>query len=119
MSIYTLKKQKLKNKYIIPQGRCAIPLNVPKLGVSSVKDTAKTNQKNTIFFYFSILKIFFTWLQESYQWKKTPCFNCKQHDMPKSLLVFAVSLTPETPNFETFGGVMQPILRIFFIIFAF
>ena len=25
--------------------------------------------------------------------------------MPKSLLVFAVSFTPETPNFRMFGGV--------------
>ena len=48
-------------------------------------------------------------------WKKTPYSNCKQHAMPNSLLVFAVSLTPETPNFETFGGVMHPILRIFFL----
>ena len=31
-----------------------------------------------------------------------------QHEMPQSLLVFAVSLTPETPNFETFGGVAHP-----------
>ena len=29
--------------------------------------------------------------------------------MPKSLLVFAVSFTPETPNFGTFGGVAHPL----------
>ena len=29
-------------------------------------------------------------------------------NMPKSLLVFAVSFTPETPNFLTFGGVAHP-----------
>ena len=40
MCISTLKKQKLKN----PQGGCATPPNVPKLGVSGEKDTAKTNQ---------------------------------------------------------------------------
>ena len=28
-----------------------------------------------------------------------------QHDMPQSLLVFAVSFTPETPNFGMSGGV--------------
>ena len=28
-----------------------------------------------------------------------------QLDMPQSLLVFAVSFTPETSNFGTFGGV--------------
>ena len=28
-----------------------------------------------------------------------------QHDMPQSLLVFAVSFTPETQSFGTFGGV--------------
>ena len=40
MCIYTFKKQKLIK---IPQGGCATPPNVPKLGVSGVKDTAKTN----------------------------------------------------------------------------
>ena len=34
--------------------------------------------------------------------------TCMQHEMPQSLLVFAVSLTPETPNFGTFGGVAHP-----------
>ena len=29
--------------------------------------------------------------------------------MPQSLLVFAVSLTPETPNFGTFAGVAHPL----------
>ena len=37
MCIYTVKKQHLN-----PQGGCATPPNVPKLGVSGVKDTAKT-----------------------------------------------------------------------------
>ena len=39
MCIYTVKKTKQKK---IPQRGCATPLNVPKLGVSVVKDTAKT-----------------------------------------------------------------------------
>ena len=44
MCIYTIKKQKkIKNKKIL-QGGCATPPNVPKLRVSSVKDTAKTNK---------------------------------------------------------------------------
>ena len=43
MCIYTVKKQKFK-KNLNPQGGCATPPNVPKLGVSGVKDTAKTNQ---------------------------------------------------------------------------
>ena len=30
-------------------------------------------------------------------------------NMPKFVLVFAVSLTPETPNFGTFGGVAHPL----------
>ena len=42
MYIYTLKNKNQKKK--IPQGGCAIPPNVPKLGVSGVKDTAKTNK---------------------------------------------------------------------------
>ena len=29
--------------------------------------------------------------------------------MPQSLLLFAVLFTPETPNFETFGGVRTPL----------
>ena len=33
---------------------------------------------------------------------------CNAHDMPKSVLVFAVSFTPETPHFGTFGGVAHP-----------
>ena len=41
MCIYTFKKQKLKK---IPQWGCATPPNVPTLGVSCVKDTAKTNK---------------------------------------------------------------------------
>ena len=41
-----------------------------------------------------------------------------QHDMPQSLLVFAVSFTPETSSFGTFGGVAHPPpLRIFLYIF--
>ena len=48
MCIYTVKKQKLKKIFLIPQGGCccgsATPPNVPKLGVSGVKDTAKTNK---------------------------------------------------------------------------
>ena len=37
--------------------------------------------------------------------------------MPKSLLVFAVSFTPETPNFGTFGRVAHPPcgIKIFFL----
>ena len=35
-------KQNLKKKIL--QGGCATPPNVPKLGVSGVKDTAKTNK---------------------------------------------------------------------------
>ena len=41
MCIYTVSKQKLKKNS--PEG-CATPPNVPKLGVSGVEDTAKTNK---------------------------------------------------------------------------
>ena len=41
----------------------------------------------------------------SFQWKKMLYSTCMQHDMPQSLLGFAVSFTPETPNFATFSGV--------------
>ena len=40
----------------------------------------------------------------------TLCSTSMQYDMPQSLLVFAVSFTPETPNFGTFGGVAHPPL---------
>ena len=66
----------------------------PKFGVSGVKDTAKTTQY----------------------------FTCMQHEMPQSLLVFAVSLTPETPNFRTLGGIthpppLSPLRNILFFIY--
>ena len=45
MCIYTVKKQNLKkNKKFSGGGGCATLPNVPKLGVSCVKDTAKTNK---------------------------------------------------------------------------
>ena len=45
MCIYTVIKQKLKKKLLkCGGGGCAIPLNIPKLDVSGVKDTAKTNK---------------------------------------------------------------------------
>ena len=42
MCIYTVKKQNLK-KFLGGRG-CATPPNVPKLGVSGVKDTANINK---------------------------------------------------------------------------
>ena len=45
MYIYTVKKQNLnKNENNSQGGGGATPPNVPKLGVSGVKDTAKTNK---------------------------------------------------------------------------
>ena len=43
MHIHTLKANIIKGKEI-SQGWCATPPNVPKLGLSGVKDTAKTNK---------------------------------------------------------------------------
>ena len=43
MCIYRVRKQNIKNSQGGGGGGCAIPPNVPKLGVSGVKDTAKTN----------------------------------------------------------------------------
>ena len=40
--------------------------------------------------------------------EKTLYSTSIQNEMPQSLLVFAVSFTPEIPNFETFGGVAHP-----------
>ena len=53
MCIYTLKNNLNKNKKI-QQGGCATPPNVPKLGVSDVKDTAKTNKDLGISCYIQI-----------------------------------------------------------------
>ena len=44
MCIYTVKKQTILNNENIPQGGCTTPSNVPKLGVSGVEDSAKTNK---------------------------------------------------------------------------
>ena len=43
MCIYTIKKQNLK-KTKSQGGGCATPPNVPKLSISGVKDTAKSNK---------------------------------------------------------------------------
>ena len=45
MCIYTFKKQTLKKKFLNLKNlkKFLRPPNVPKLGVSGVKDTAKTN----------------------------------------------------------------------------
>ena len=48
--------------------------------------------------------------------KKTLYSNSMQHDMPQSLLVFAVFFTPETPSFGTFGGVAHPPPENFFFV---
>ena len=42
MCIYTIKNKQTKKN--ISQGGCATPPNVPKLCVSGVKDTVKTNK---------------------------------------------------------------------------
>ena len=44
MCIYTRKKQQLIKNFKNPKGGCATSPNVPKLGVSGIKDTAKTNK---------------------------------------------------------------------------
>ena len=44
MYIYTVKKQKFIKKFNNSLRGCATPPNVPKFGVSGVKDTAKTNK---------------------------------------------------------------------------
>ena len=61
MCICTLKKQNL-NKKKNPQGGCATPPNVPKLGVSGVKDTPKTNKDLGMSRYIHVeYSVFFRW----------------------------------------------------------
>ena len=55
MCIYTVKKQN-------PQGWCATPPYVPKLGVPSVKDTAKINKDLSMSCYIKVeYSVFFRW----------------------------------------------------------
>ena len=62
MCIYTVQKQKLKKKLKIPQGGCTTPLNVPKLGVPGVKNTAKTNKDLGMSCYIQVeYSVFFRW----------------------------------------------------------
>ena len=59
MCTCTLKKQKLKKK---SSRGCATPPNVPKLGVSGVKDTAKTNKNLGMSRYIQVeYGVFFRW----------------------------------------------------------
>ena len=44
MCIHTIQEKTLKKKNLISRGWSATPPNVPKLGVSGVEDTAKTNK---------------------------------------------------------------------------
>ena len=60
--IYTVKRQKLNKKLKIPQGRCTTPPNVPKLGVSGVKDTAKPNKYLGMLCYIQVeYSLLFRW----------------------------------------------------------
>ena len=66
-------------------------------------------EKQIFHFFFVFLKIIFTWSKREVPMEKdTIIFYLYIHDMPQSLLVFAVFFTSETPNFGTFGGVTHP-----------
>ena len=56
MCIYTLKNQKSKKnyKFLKGGGGCATPTNIPKLGLSGVKDTAKTNKDLGMLCYIQV-----------------------------------------------------------------
>ena len=62
----------------------------------------RTSQNSNIFF-----NIFYM-VKRKLPAEKTLYSTCMKHDMTKSLLAFAVSSTPETPSFGTFGGVAHP-----------
>ena len=60
MCIYTLKRQKFKK--VLRGGGCEIPPNVPKLGVSGVKNTAKINKVLDTLCYIQIeYSVLFRW----------------------------------------------------------
>ena len=59
MCIDTVKN---KNKNKILKGGCATPPNVPKLGVSGVEDTAKTNKDLGLLCYIQVNdNVLFCW----------------------------------------------------------
>ena len=61
MCIYILKNKKLK-KIKILQGECTTSPNVPKLGVSGAKDTAKINKHLGLSCYIQVeYSVFFRW----------------------------------------------------------
>ena len=62
MCIYTVKKTKIKKKILNLQGGCATSPNAPKLSVSGVKDTAKTNKDLGMSCYIQVeYSVFFRW----------------------------------------------------------
>ena len=59
MCICTLKKQKLKKNL---QGGCVTPPNVPKVGVSDVKDIRQSNKDLGMSRYIQVENsVFFRW----------------------------------------------------------
>ena len=54
IGIYTHLKEKFNRKLKISQGGCATPPNVPKLGVSGVKDSAKSNKDLAMTCYIQV-----------------------------------------------------------------
>ena len=62
MCIYTVKTRKLKKKIKKFLKGCATPPNVPKLGVSGVEGTAKTNKDLGMLCYIQVDdSVFFGW----------------------------------------------------------
>ena len=62
MCIYTVKKAKIKQKITNSSRGCVTPPNVPKLGVSGVKDTAETNKDLDMSCYKEVeYSVFFHW----------------------------------------------------------
>ena len=62
MCLYRVKKEKFKEKLKIPQGGCATPPSIPKLGIPGVKDTAKTNKDLGMLCYIQVEYIvFYRW----------------------------------------------------------
>ena len=60
MCIYTVKRQNFFLNSL--GGGCATPLNVPKLGVSGVKDTRKTNKDLGMSCYIQVeYSVIFRW----------------------------------------------------------
>ena len=106
--IFWLKHQYLKHKYqsMVQQIIANMLSETVYTGITNLYIITK-NQQNTKQYIINVNSVFLT------DANINVLSIIPKHDMPKSLLIFAVSFTLETPNFGTFGGVVHPLEKFF------